>query len=209
MVISEDYTYKEEVLDDKIIKTDYSDKDIDIIDNSYNGLDDVVTLDDRSITTEHTYMGSIYDRSYIDGLENKSIIDDYAYKDIRRLDSIDYNEIGVVRTDSYINSYMGKVFLILNSNSEVTNDINHIQGNIHIEENLDVMFSNKPMSITNHGAEGNLLYSDDNSNANTIKNTHIINCTYTWKGLGFNKASRYTMGRHGFEDILMGIHIYF
>ena len=58
MVISEDYTYKEEVLDD------------------------METLDDRSITTDHTYMGSIYNRSYTDGFENKSIIDDYAYKDI-------------------------------------------------------------------------------------------------------------------------------
>ena len=206
MVISEDYTYKEEVLDDKVIKTDYSDKDMD---NSYDGLDDMDTLDDRSITTDHTYMGSIYNRSYMDGLENKSIIDDYAYKDIRRLDGINYNEIKVIGTDSYINSYRGNGSLILDSNSGVTDNVNHIQDNIHVEENLDVMFSNKPMSITNHGAEGNLLYSDDNSNVNTINNTHVIDCTYTRKGLGFNKASRYTMGRHGFENILMGIHIYF
>ena len=65
------------------------------------------------------------------------------------------------------------------------------------------------MSIIHHGVEGDLLYSDDNSNANKNNNTHIINCTHTWKSLDFNRASRYTMGRYGFEDILMSTHIYF
>ena len=209
MVISEDYTYKEEVLDDKVIKIYYYDKDMDITDNSYDGLDDMDTLDDRCITTEHTYMRSNYNRFYMDGLKNKSIIDDYAYKDIRRLDSIDYNEIEVVSTDSYINSYMVNNFLIMDSNSGVTNDINHIQDNIHVGENFDVMFFNNSMSITNHGVEEDLLYSDDNSNINKNNYTHITDCTYTWKSLGSNKTSRYTMGRHGFEDILMDTHIYF
>ncbi len=71
---------------------------------------------------------------------------------------------------------------------------------------VDVMFSNNPRSIINHEVEESLLYSDDNSNANKNNNTHIINRTYTWKGLDFNKAS--IMGRHGFEDT-MSTHIYF
>jgi hypothetical protein len=157
-----------------------------VISNDYNkeDIDYKVILDDRNITTDHTYMGNIYNRSYVDGFENKSIIDDYAYKDICTLGNMDLN-------------------------SGVINNIEQYLDNIHIGENSDVMFFNNPMSITNHRADGDLLYSDDNSNANKNNNTHITNCTYTWNGLDFNKASRYTTGRYGFEDILMSTHIYF
>jgi hypothetical protein len=179
MVISDDYTYKGDI--------DYKENfnDMDIINYSHDGLD------------------------YMDGLDNKSIIDDYAYKDICRLDSISCKDVEGVNTDSYINSYRDNNFLILDLNSGVTNNTNHILDNTHVGENSEVRFSNDTMSNTNHeGGDKDLLYKDNNLNVNGDNNIQIINSTYTWNDLDFNKASKYIKGRHGLEDILMGTHIY-
>ena len=151
-----------------------------VISDGYNYKGD---LDDRGITTDYTYMGSAYNKSYINGLESKSIVDGYACKDICMLHSMD-------------------------SNSGVNNNINHILDNNHVGENSDVMFSNNHMSIINHEASGDLLYNNNNSKINGNNNTYIINSKYTWNDLDFSKSSKYIKGRRGFEDILMGTHIY-
>ena len=151
-----------------------------VISDGYNYKGD---LDDRGITTDYTYMGSAYNKSYINGLESKSIVDGYACKDICMLHSMD-------------------------SNSGVNNNINHILDNNHVGENSDVMFSNNHMSIINHEASGDLLYNNNNSKINGNNNTYVINSKYTWNDLDFSKSSKYIKGRRGFEDILMGTHIY-
>jgi hypothetical protein len=191
----------------------HEDADINVISNTnkvsintssdnIQSTDGNLILSNMVISGDYTYKGNI---DYMDGLDNKSIIDDYAYKDICRLGSISYKDVEVVNTDAYIDSYRNNDFLTLDSNSGITNNIDHIRDSTRVGENSNVMFSN---DANHEGGYRGLLYNDNNLKVNGDNNIHIINSTYTWNDLDFNKASKYIKGRHGFEDILMGTHIY-